>query len=178
MFGLTGVMPDLGFEGRSGDLSDRIRRAVGLLCLAASRWWQAAAYVWSREPRIPPNKVRSRSFELGSPGQIPLCVAVLLLAVVLPWGKPKTVTVKMPSSSLNKVRFGGCAGEVVSAALSSSAGCRGDGGGGRWSGALLYAVWRGCCCFSQEFSSRGLAPARSGLPLLFLVERRPSSASS
>jgi hypothetical protein len=49
--------------------------------------------------------------------------------------------------------------------------------GGRWSGALLHDVRQGCCCFSQELSSRGLASARSTLPLLPLVERQTFSAN-
>lgn len=40
---------------------------------------------------------------MGFLDQIPLRLSVFLLAVVLPWREPKTVMVKAPSSSMNKV---------------------------------------------------------------------------
>lgn len=61
--------------------------------------------MWKRGSRIPPNKVRIRSSELGFLGQIRLCVVALLLAAVLPWWEPKAVTVKGTIGSLNKVHL-------------------------------------------------------------------------
>jgi len=78
------VVSFMEFEGRMADLSDQICCVVGVLCLDASRRWQAVVQAGKRRPRIPPNKVCIWSMRVGFLDQILLCVEMLLLAVVLP----------------------------------------------------------------------------------------------
>jgi hypothetical protein len=94
------------FEGRMVDLSDQINRVVGLLFLAVSCWWLATEQARTVESRIPPNKVRIRSLELGILGQSLLCVAAFLVVVVLPWRETKAAALKASATSFNKARLG------------------------------------------------------------------------
>lgn len=93
----------MAFEGRIVDLGDQIYCAGWFFFLAASRWWQAVVHGRTGSICIPPNKVRSRSEEQVSSGQILLCVVNSHLAVELPWTEPKTAVTKATTRSLNKV---------------------------------------------------------------------------
>jgi hypothetical protein len=107
------------------------------------------------------------------------CWLVLMLLVVMLQRMETCATGGVgPSSPLNKLVFslpdlvvGGVRWLILLPPLVSRI-------RGPWSGALPLAMWQGCCCFSQELTSRGLAPARSILHLLPLVKRRPSSSNS
>jgi hypothetical protein len=109
----------MAYEGRKVDLCAQIYCAVSTFFLTASCWWQAAAMVRKAEARIPRNKMRPRSLELGIFGQALLCLVVLLAAAMLPW-REEALAMKDPGASFNKALFGRRASEANQGGDSSS----------------------------------------------------------
>jgi hypothetical protein len=109
----------MAYEGRKVDLCAQIYCVVSSFFLIASCWWQAAAMVRKAEARIPRNKMRPRSLELGIFGQALLCLVVLLAAAMLPW-REEALAMKDPGASFNKALFGRRASEANQGGDSSS----------------------------------------------------------
>ena len=89
--------------GRTADLGGQIRCAVASNCFAASRWWQARSQGRLKEARIPQNKVRRGSIEMGRPGQPCLFAVLLFFAAVFPWWEAKAAVMQSTGGFFIKV---------------------------------------------------------------------------